>query len=149
MSNVSGVSGLGAYLVNAANAPVSSASSQQAGNPFAALNLSPAQQTAVQKILQNVRTQQLSPSQVASQIDAVLTPAQQAKLQQILQSRQGQHHHHHHSGNGWPMQPDDGTDAFGIPTSISAGSSTATQAIGNLATSFSLQSQWQNNEGHT
>ncbi|HZZ00018.1 MAG TPA: hypothetical protein VFE36_10620 [Candidatus Baltobacteraceae bacterium] len=71
-----------------------------------------------------------------------LTPAQQSQLQQDLQ---GRHHHHHHGGGGSSSIGSDGTEAFGIPSSISAGSSTATHSISDVAAAFSLQAQLQSN----
>jgi Spy/CpxP family protein refolding chaperone len=80
-----------------------SAQSQSQSNPFANLNLTQAQQTQIAQILQNAQSQGTSPSAVQSQINAVLTPAQQQTLQadvQTAQSAHSGHHHHHHGGGG-------------------------------------------------
>lgn len=138
--NVSGISGLGSLNVSANYASTTIVTSAQQTGPLAALNLTQTQENQIDKILQNAISQNLSPSQVQSQINSVLTPAQQ----QQLQNESGHHRHHHHGGSGASqLGSDDGTDAFGIPTSISAGSSAGTQAIGDVAASFWAQNQQQ------
>jgi Spy/CpxP family protein refolding chaperone len=73
----------------------SSSSSQQQGppnpfadpnGPFANLNLSSSQQSQIASILQSARSQGLSPSQINSQISAVLTTSQQSTFQTDLQN---------------------------------------------------------------
>lgn len=140
--SVSGMSGFGnSFLVNANNTSATISNTQQPGQ-FASLNLTPAQQQQIDKILQNAQSEGLSPMQVQSQINGVLTPTQQ----QQLQSQLGQRHHHHHQGGsgGASAIAGDETDSFGIPLSISSGTSSATQTIGNIAASFWAQSQQQN-----
>lgn len=138
--SISGISGAGgSWLVNATSTSATVATSQQAG-PFADLGLTQAQQQKISQILQNAQSQGLSPSQVQTQINAVLTPQQQQKLQSEI----GQHRHHHHgSDSGLSSAGQSQTDEFGIPTSISSGSSGATQAISDIAASFWSQSQQQ------
>ncbi len=69
---------------------------------FANLNLTTDQQNQVSGILAAAKNQGLSVSAVTSQIDQVLTPAQQQTFQsdlQQVQSHKGGHHHHHHGGS--------------------------------------------------
>ena len=54
-------------------------------NPFANLGLTSSQQAQIQQIFQNAQSQGTSQSDLQSQIDAVLTPAQQQQLQANLQ----------------------------------------------------------------
>lgn len=140
--NVSGISGIGSsYLVNATNTSATIASSQQAGL-LGSLNLTQSQQQQIGQILQNAQNQGLSPIQVQNQIYNVLTPAQQQQLQNEVGK---QRHHHHHGGSGGASAiANDDSDAFGIPTSITSGTSSGTQAIGDIAASFWAQSQQQN-----
>ena len=58
--------------------------------PFANLNLTSSQQSQIQQILQNAQSQGLSPDQVNSQINAVLTTSQQTTFATDLQSLQQQ-----------------------------------------------------------
>lgn len=58
--------------------------------PFANLNLTTAQQTQIQNILQNAQAQGQSPDQVNSQINAVLTTSQQTTFASDLQNLQQQ-----------------------------------------------------------
>jgi Spy/CpxP family protein refolding chaperone len=53
--------------------------------PFSNLNLSSQQQSQIQDILSQAKSQGLSPSQVQSEINNVLTPDQQKTLQSDLQ----------------------------------------------------------------
>lgn len=82
----------------------SNAPSQQLRNPFAAggplanLDLSSTQQQQIQNIFSEAQSQGLNPSQVQSQINAVLTPQQQQQLQSDIQQFKSQHHH----GNDGP-----------------------------------------------
>ena len=114
----------------------------QQGGTFANLNLTPAQQKQIQQILQNAKNQGLSQSQVQAEINAVLTPAQQAVLQKDIQSR------HHHRGNGSANSgaSNSGTDEFGIPTTLASASTTSASAISNIAASYSVRSQYQNTD---
>lgn len=140
--NVSGVSGLGSpWSVNATTTNATVSTAQLAG-PFASLGLTSAQEQKISQILQNAQSQGLSASQVQSEINGVLTPTQQ----QQLQSQIGQHRHHHHGSGSAASSSgqDDPTDAFGIPTQITSGTSAATQTISDIAASFWAQSQ-QNN----
>jgi Spy/CpxP family protein refolding chaperone len=90
MSNISGISGSGAGLfstsINNSLATTANSTAGPLGNIFADLNLTSAQQAKINQILQNAKSQGLSPSQVQSQINAVLTPAQQSTLQNELSS---------------------------------------------------------------
>jgi hypothetical protein len=141
MSDISGISGSSIFATGATNALASvPPNATLAANPFANLNLTADQKTQIAQIFQNAQTQGLSPSQVQSQVNAVLTPAQQSQLQKDLQGR----HHHHHGGGGSSsiLTQSEDTDAWGIPLS-SGGSSAATQSLSNLAAQFSLQAQLQ------
>jgi len=73
----------------------SSSSSQQQGppnpfadpnGPFANLNLTSSQQSQIASILQSAQSQGLSPSQINSQISAVLTTSQQSTFQTDLKN---------------------------------------------------------------
>jgi Spy/CpxP family protein refolding chaperone len=58
--------------------------------PFANLNLTSSQQTQIQSILQNAQSQGLSPDQVNSEIEGVLTTSQQSTFASDLQNLQQQ-----------------------------------------------------------
>jgi signal transduction histidine kinase len=145
MSGISGISGSNAgslfTSVNNSLATTTNTAAALGGDPFANLNLTQAQQTQIQQIFQNAQNQGLSAQQVQAQINAVLTPAQQSTLQQDLQSR----HHHHHGGGGGSSSSlsNDGTDEFGIPTTLASASSTSASTISTIAASYAVQSQLQ------
>ena len=65
-----------------------SSSSSATSDPFTNLDLTDSQKSQIQSILENAQTQGLSPSDVLTQIDAVLTTSQQSTLQSDLQSLQ-------------------------------------------------------------
>ncbi|HTU80588.1 MAG TPA: hypothetical protein VMF61_00570 [Candidatus Acidoferrales bacterium] len=136
MSSISSI-GSSSLSVSAANALATVSAAQPLAGPLSTLNLSQSQQQQITSILQNAKSQGLSPQQIAAQINNVLTPAQQ----QQLQSELSHGHHHHHRGGGKAAPATGDTDAFGIPNSIQSGSSAATQAIGNAATAFDLTQQ--------
>jgi hypothetical protein len=131
---------------------------QQSGalpGPLAALNLTPAQSAQLQTIFQNAQSQNLSFSQVQSQVNSVLTPTQQATLQ--TDALKGGHKHHHHGGGGGGSSTssiDSGTDAFGVPAGTSSSTSSTSMngaladfldgATGNSSSSSSLFSQISN-----
>ncbi len=144
MSGISGISGSNAgslfTSVNNTLATTPNVTTTQPANAFANLDLSQAQQTQIQQILQNAQNQGLSPQQVQAQVNAVLTPAQQSTLQHDLQSR---HHHHHHGGGSSSSVSDDGTDEFGIPTTLASASTTSASTISTIAAAYSVQSQLQ------
>jgi signal transduction histidine kinase/Spy/CpxP family protein refolding chaperone len=110
---------------------------------FSNLDLSAGQQTKIQQILQSAKSQGLSQSQVQAQINAVLTPTQQATLQQDLK---GGRHHGHHNGASSASVANDGTDEFGIPTTLASASTTSAATISNIAASYSVQSQYQDTD---
>jgi signal transduction histidine kinase len=147
MSNISGISGSASGLfstsINNTYATTTNATTNAAtpasDDAFANLNLTPAQQTQINQILQNAQNQGLTQAQTQAQIDAVLSPAQQATLQQDL--KQG-HHHHHRSGSSSDASQNDGTDEFGIPTATASASTTSANAISNIAATYSVQSQF-------
>jgi signal transduction histidine kinase len=147
MSGISGISG--SLFTSANNALVTTANATtqnptattQSANAFANLNLTQSQQTQIQQILQNAQTQGLSPQQVQTQINAVLTPTQQLALQKDLQSR---HHHHHGSGgSSSTSSSNDDTDEFGIPATLASASTTSANTISTIAASYAVQSQLQ------
>jgi Spy/CpxP family protein refolding chaperone len=77
--------------------------SQTQNGPFSNLDLTQSQKQQIDQILQTAKTQGLAPSVVQTQINAVLTPAQQQTLQTDVQNAQSAHsgrHHHHHGGGG-------------------------------------------------
>ena len=133
MSGISGISGSNAGSLS------TSVNNSLATTP-ANLDLTQAQQTQIQQILQNAQNQGLSQQQVQSQIDSVLTPAQQSALQKDMQSR---HHHHHHGGGSSSSVSSDGTDEFGIPTTLASASTTSASTISTIAAAYSVQSQLQ------
>ena len=69
---------------------------------FANLDLTEDQRTQLRAIFKTAKTEGLSQDQVQSQIDQVLTPAQQQTLQTDVQNARSAHsgHHHHHGGGG-------------------------------------------------
>jgi Spy/CpxP family protein refolding chaperone len=69
---------------------------------FANLDLTEDQRTQLRAIFKTAKTEGLSQDQVQSQIDNVLTPAQQQTLQTDVQNARSAHsgHHHHHGGGG-------------------------------------------------
>jgi Spy/CpxP family protein refolding chaperone len=71
--------------------------------PFANLDLTADQQNQIDSILSTAKSQGLSFSQINSQIEQVLNPAQQqtfqSDLQQMQAHRGGDHHHHHGGGS--------------------------------------------------
>jgi Spy/CpxP family protein refolding chaperone len=79
-----------------------SATTNAANGPFSNLNLTTDQQNQIESILSTGKSQGLSFSQINSQINQVLNPAQQqtfqSDLQQVQAHRGGGHHHHHHGG---------------------------------------------------
>jgi hypothetical protein len=95
--------------------------------PFANLDLSTDQENQISSILSTAKSQGLSFSQINSQINQVLNPAQQQTLQSDLQQMQAQrgggHHHHHHHGGG------------------SSGSGNSTSLLGQLDLSGDQQNQ--------
>jgi signal transduction histidine kinase/Spy/CpxP family protein refolding chaperone len=147
MSSISGIFGSNAnsYATSINNTLATAANTQQASGPFSNLNLTTTQQNQIQQILQNAQTQGLTQQQAQAQINAVLTPAQQATLQQDLQ---GQHHHHRHGGGGGGGAAssigNDDTDEFGIPTTLASASTASAGTISNIAASYQVQSQLQN-----
>jgi hypothetical protein len=66
----------------------SGTSTTASSNPFANLDLTAAQKTQIQTILQDAQSQGTSPSDVLSQIENVLTTTQQSTLQTDLQQLQ-------------------------------------------------------------
>ena len=83
---------------------------------FANLNLSEDQRTQIRAILKNAKSQGLAPSAVQSQINAILTPAQQQTLQADVQKAQAAHsgHHHHHGGGGSASSANSATGVNGL-----------------------------------
>lgn len=68
--------------------------------PFANLNLTAAQQQQIQQLFsQNSNSGTQTPTQLFSQVEALLTPQQQQALQTDLETLSSHHHHHHHSGS--------------------------------------------------
>ena len=69
--------------------------------PFANLDLTAAQQQQITQILsQSSGATASSPTQLFNQVESVLTPQQQQKLQADLETSGSHHHHHHPSGDG-------------------------------------------------
>jgi Spy/CpxP family protein refolding chaperone len=91
-------------------------SQAQPGGPFANLDLTQGQRSQIDQILQNAKSQGLAPSAVQSQINAILTPAQQQTLQADVQKAQAAHsgHHHHHGGGGSASSANTATSVNGL-----------------------------------
>jgi Spy/CpxP family protein refolding chaperone len=127
-----------------ATSSVSNSSTAQT-NPFASLNLTTAQQNKISQILQNAQKEGLSQSQVQSEINNVLTPAQQQQLQNDLSSKS---HHHHHRGGSSSSNTSEAseTDPFGIP--YSSPTAQVSDPISTIAATFSAQQQTQQQQGN-
>jgi hypothetical protein len=65
--------------------------------PFSNLNLTEAQRTQLRSIFTAAKQNGTSQADVAQQINAVLTPAQQQTAAADLKAGGSGHHHHHHS----------------------------------------------------
>ncbi|MDB5091969.1 MAG: hypothetical protein JWO85_70 [Candidatus Eremiobacteraeota bacterium] len=111
----------------------SSQSNQSTPSLFANLNLTSDQQTKIDTILADAKTNGTSSTDVKSQIDAVLTDAQKTQLAANVQNARasGSGHHRHHGGGG-------GTDAT---SSTSASSTTASTTSSSSVTATDLQNQ--------
>jgi Spy/CpxP family protein refolding chaperone len=121
--------------------PLGAATSQQQ-TLFANLNLTSTQASQIQQIINTAQSQGLSESKVQSNINALLTPAQQATLASNLASAGTPHSHHSHQRAGKAsdaVSAAGDTDEFGIPTRLPSNGST--NAIGNIASAFAARSQ--------
>jgi Spy/CpxP family protein refolding chaperone len=78
--------------------------SQQSLQPFSNLNLTEAQRTQLRSIFTAAKQNGTSQADVQSQVNAVLTPAQQQTFASDLKAGGG-HHHHHHSESSSSSQP--------------------------------------------
>jgi Spy/CpxP family protein refolding chaperone len=128
---------INAVLTPAQRSTLQNELSQQGQQPpggFANLNLTSAQQSQIQKILQKAKSEGLSQSQVQAEINAILTPAQQTTLQNDLKKQHQNQSSSNSSGS---------TDDFGIPTTLASASTTSASAISEIAASYSVQSQYQ------
>jgi Spy/CpxP family protein refolding chaperone len=111
--------------------------SQQPPNPFSTsgpfgnLDLTSQQQSEIQNIFSQAKSQGLSPSQVQSQINNVLTPDQQKALQSDLQKL---HAHRHDQPSSDPSSSSDASDSSGAAYT-SAGSATADNSSSAINTS--------------
>ena len=92
--------------------------------PFANLNLTSSQENQIDSIFSTAKSQGLSRSDVQSQVNAVLTPAQQQTLTGDVQTLKSEHQHHHHHGGG--------------------GSESSSQGSGGLLSQLDLSSDQQN-----
>jgi Spy/CpxP family protein refolding chaperone len=110
-----------------------SQSTQSTPPLFANLNLTADQQTKIDTILANAKTNGTSSTDVKSQIDAVLTDSQKTQLASNVQNARasGSGHHRHHGGGG-------GTDAT---SSTSAASTTASTTSTSGVTATDMQNQ--------
>jgi periplasmic protein CpxP/Spy len=115
----------------------SSQSSQTSTNQatpglFSNLNLTADQQTKIQTILADAKTNGTSSTAVKSQIDAVLTDSQKTQLAANVQNARasGSGHHRHHGGGG-------GADA----TSSTSSSTTASTTSSSGVTATDMQNQ--------
>ncbi len=141
------VSGIGsqdsyAYYLTSSNAasntlPNATSVTSEKTSPFANLNLTASQQNSINQTLEDLQSGAISPTQAQSQINSVLTPAQQSQLQQNLQQLQTRRHHHHHQDSS-ASGDSSSTDEFGIPNSNSGSN---TSSIGDVAATYWAQSQ--------
>jgi len=67
---------------------------QQSLQPFSNLNLTEAQRTQLRSVFTAAKQNGTSKADVQSQVNAVLTPAQQQTLAADLKAGGGHHHHH-------------------------------------------------------
>jgi Spy/CpxP family protein refolding chaperone len=111
----------------------STQSSQSTPGLFANLNLTADQQTKIDSILADAKTNGTSSTDVKSQIDAVLTDSQKTQLAANVQNARasGSGHHRHHGGGG-------GADST---SSTSAASTTASTTSASGVTESDLQNQ--------
>src|ERR1700730_3180108 len=91
----------------AAQTSQSAQSSQSTPPLFANLNLTADQQTKIDTILADAKTNGTSSTDVKSQIDAVLTDSQKTQLASNVQNARasGSGHHRHHGGGGRTVAP--------------------------------------------
>jgi hypothetical protein len=116
------MSGIQSVSVNAAQSYASvGAQSQQSLAPFANLNVTEAQRAQLRSIFNNAKQNGTSPSDIRSQVDSILSPAQQHVFANDIRSHGG-----HHRGAG----PDSDQST---PDRSSAGAST-TDAAGTAET---------------
>ncbi|MDB5041436.1 MAG: hypothetical protein JWN27_2162 [Candidatus Eremiobacteraeota bacterium] len=117
----------------AAQTSQSTQSSQATPPLFANLNLTADQQTKIDAIIADAKTNGTSSTDVKSQIDAVLTDSQKTQLASNVQNARasGSGHHRHHGGGG-------GTDATSSTTSADTTAST-TSSSGLTATDMQNQ----------
>jgi hypothetical protein len=120
--------------------------------PFANLNLTDDQASQIRTILQTAQAQGTSPTDVQTQINAVLNPQQHQTLQNDLAAQKtgGHHHggHHHHSSSSAtstsattaaPANPEDPTIVPLDPTLTNGVSATDLQNQSSAATSIAAQ----------
>lgn len=101
---------------------------------FANLNLTADQQTQIQSILANAQSQGLSPAQVKSEINSVLTTSQLQLLQQNVQNAQ--------AGNaGRNTTGSDAGSSQGNNSSTATTSSTSNATLPNGLTASDIQKQ--------
>jgi len=111
--------------------------SQQPPNPFSTsgpfgnLDLTSQQQSEIQNIFSQAKPQGLSPSQVQSQINNVLTPDQQKTLQSDLQKL---HAHRHGQESSDSSSSSDASDSS-VAAYTSTGSATADSSSSAINTS--------------
>ncbi len=101
------MSGIQSVSVSAAQSFASvGTQAQQSLQPFANLDLSEAQRTQLRSIFTSAKQGGTSQADVASQVAAVLTPAQQQTLaSDIKAGPSGGHHHHHERSDSSSASP--------------------------------------------
>jgi Spy/CpxP family protein refolding chaperone len=111
-------------------------------DPFANLNLTADQKTKIQGILQQAQSAGTDPSTVQQQINAILTPTQQATLQSDVQKAQSAHsgRHHHDGGGGSASSSSTSSSATDASTSTSVGTADPT-TLANGLTATDIQNQ--------
>lgn len=97
---------------------------QQSLQPFSNLNLTEAQRTQLRAIFQSAKQNGTSQADVAQQVNAVLTPAQQQTLAADLKAGGAGHHRHHHGGgDGSTAQSGSSSGSTTTPSAVSPSSS--------------------------
>jgi hypothetical protein len=90
---------------------------QQSLQPFGNLDLTEAQRTQIRSIFTSAKQDGTSQSDVQSQINAVLTPAQQTTLAGDKAAGSGHHHHHESESTSQTSATSDGSTPAASSTS--------------------------------
>jgi len=128
------MSGIQSVSVSASQSFASVATQpQQSLQPFANLDLTEAQRTQIRSIFTSAKQDGTSQADVQSQVNAVLTPAQQQALTGDIKAGGSGHHHHHEADSS-------STQTAAAPVASTTSPSTSTGAT-VLETVTNLQNQ--------